>query len=99
MPEFFYIYPSYLTRGPRGEGRRVPEAIAGQDAPLESIVRAARSLGFTVEEESGKQYPRRFQAEPGRVKVLKKAGMTKARALREIANVLRTAPATGERSR
>jgi signal recognition particle subunit SEC65 len=98
MPDHFYVYPSYLARGSRGKGRRVPTAAASPEPSIDSILQAARSLGFTAEGEIGKQYPRRFQAESGRVKVTKKAGISKARALHEIARALKSIGGEPERA-
>src|SRR5262249_38323968 len=89
-PDHFYVYPSYLERGgPRRLGRRVPASDAVAEAPVDAIVAAARSLGFTAEAEGGKQYPRAAHRFAGRVKVQKKAGGAKTAALRQIAHALR----------
>lgn len=91
MPDFFYVYPAYLDRqGSRAQGRRVGAAEAADEVTAEQVLAAATSLGFTAEIESGKQYPRQFYKFAGRVKIAKKAGMTKARALRAIATALRS---------
>ncbi len=90
MPDHFYVYPAYLGRGlSRRAGRRVPEPDAVPDATAEEIVTAARHLGFKAEAEPGKQYPRRYFAEEGRVKVAKRAGTTKAAFLRAVAAELK----------
>ncbi|MCI4369602.1 MAG: signal recognition particle subunit SRP19/SEC65 family protein [Thermoplasmata archaeon] len=86
MPEHFYVYPSYLAKGgPRSLGRRVPAGIAVKDVTVEQVATAAKALGYTAEIESAKQYPRQFYQYPGRVKVTKKKGASKARVLRELA--------------
>ena len=74
----------------------MPSASAPEEVTVERIVAAARTLGFWAEAETGKQYPRQFHAYAGRVKVAKKAGVSKARALREIATALAASPAAGE---
>jgi signal recognition particle subunit SEC65 len=90
MPEHFYIYPAYLDgAGPRRKGRRVASGSAATEVTVDSIVAAARGLGYTVEAEPAKQYPRQFDSYAGRVKVSKKPGVPKSRALREIAEELR----------
>jgi signal recognition particle subunit SEC65 len=90
MPDHFYVYPAYLGRGlSRRAGRRLPEAEAVTDATADEIVAAAKRLGFKAESEPAKQYPRRFYAYEGRVKVTKKGGMTKARFLRVVAAELK----------
>lgn len=93
MPEYFYVYPAYLAKGsPRSMGRRVAAADVPSEASVEAIVDAARRLGYQAEGEPGKQYPRQFFAYAGRVKVMKKGGVTKARFLRDLARELRTHP-------
>ena len=93
MPEYFYVYPAYLAKGsPRSMGRRVPAGEAPVEVTLESIVEAARRMGFKADAEPTKQYPRQFYAYAGRVKVMKKAGISKARFLREIARDLKAHP-------
>ena len=98
MPDHFYVYPAYLDRQfSRRAGRRVPGPTASEEVTVERIVAAARTLGFTAEAEPAKQYPRQSHAYAGRVKVAKKNGVSKARALREIAHALAVPPAAGER--
>lgn len=93
MPEHFYVYPAYLDREtPRSLGRRVGENAAVADVTVEMIVAAAKSLGLRAEAEPGKQYPRDVPRYGGRVKVTKKSGMSKARALHAIAAAIRQAP-------
>jgi signal recognition particle subunit SRP19 len=90
MPDHFYVYPAYLGRGlSRSAGRRLPEAEAVADATAEEIVAAAKRLGFKAEAEPEKNYPRRFYAYEGRVKVTKKSGMTKSKFLRAVAAELK----------
>ena len=89
MPDHFYIYPAYLDRaGSRRAGRRVPAGTAPAEVSIEAIVTAARALGYRADAEPEKQYPAQFFQYAGRVKVTKKAGVSKARALREIAAAL-----------
>ena len=89
MPEHFYVYPAYVEKVPRSAGRRVPASESLGDVSAEEIVEAARRLGVKAELEGGKQYPRRFFTYAGRVKVAKKAGITKAAFLRALAGELR----------
>jgi signal recognition particle subunit SEC65 len=90
MPDHFYVYPAYLARGTsRSDGRRVPTADALADVTVEAIVAAAKSLGYTAEPEAGKQYPRQFYTYAGRAKVAKRAGVSKAKFLKEVAAELR----------
>ena len=98
MPDHFYVYPAYLEKVPRASGRRVPSADALGDVRAEEIVEAAKRLGLKAEVESDKQYPRRFFAYGGRVKVSKKAGTTKAAFLRALAHELKNHRAQGGRS-
>jgi signal recognition particle subunit SEC65 len=86
MPDHFYVYPAYLGRGlSRRDGRRLPADDAVADVTAEEILQSAKRLGFKVELESDKQYPRRFFTYEGRLKVTKKAGTTKTAFLRAVA--------------
>lgn len=90
MPDHFYVYPAYLGRSlSRRAGRRLPAAEAVADATAEEIVAAAKRLGFKAEAEPEKNYPRRYFAYEGRVKVTKKAGTTKTAFLRAVAAEVR----------
>jgi signal recognition particle subunit SRP19 len=98
MPEHFYVYPAYLDRKlTRADGRRVPEADGTPDVTSEEIAQAAKRLGWKVEPEPGKQYPRRFFAYAGRVKITKRAGSPKAQALRALAAEVRKLRAQAEK--
>jgi signal recognition particle subunit SEC65 len=99
MPDHFYVYPAYLGRGlTRADGRRLPEADTVADATVEEIVAAAKRLGFKAEAEPLKQYPRRFYALEGRVKVAKRTGTTKTAFLRAVAaEVRRQRPAAAKK--
>jgi signal recognition particle subunit SEC65 len=85
MPDHFYVYPAYLGRLSRRAGRRLATDEAVPDVTTDEIVQAAKRLGYKVEVEAEKQYPRRFYAYEGRVKVSKKAGVTKVAFLRAVA--------------
>ena len=90
MPDHFYVYPAYVGRGlTRKDGRRIPEADAVADVTTEEILQAAKRLGFKAEAEPDKQYPRRYFAYAGRVKILKRSGTTKAAFLRAVAAEVR----------
>ena len=98
MPDHVYVYPAYLTQTlSRRSGRRVPASQAVAEVTAEEIVEAARRLGHTATLESEKQYPRQFFSYAGRVKVAKKAGVTKAKLLKALATELRRSrPAGGK---
>ena len=86
MPDHFYVYPGYLARGvSRASGRRVPAAVTVTDVTVEDIAQAAKRLGYRAEVEADKQYPRTVPSFTGRVKVTKRAGVTKAKFLRLVA--------------
>jgi signal recognition particle subunit SEC65 len=86
MPDHFYVYPAYLGKGlSRKGGRRLAEAEAVPDVTVDEIAAAAKRLGLKAEVEAEKQYPRRFYAYEGRVKVVKRGGATKVALLRAIA--------------
>jgi signal recognition particle subunit SRP19 len=90
MPDHFYVYPAYLSKElPRALGRRIPVGGALADVSAEEIVLAARALGFQAEVEADKQYPRQFYTYAGRVKVVKKSGITKGRFLTQLAQEIR----------
>ncbi|MGA8542394.1 MAG: signal recognition particle subunit SRP19/SEC65 family protein [Thermoplasmata archaeon] len=99
MPDHFYVYPAYLGRGlSRREGRRLTESDAVPDVTTEEIFQAAKRLGYKVEVETEKQYPRRFFTYEGRVKVTKKAGTSKAAFLKAVAaDVRKHRPAGGKK--
>lgn len=96
MPDHFYVYPAYLDKtGSRTDGRRVGASVAVAEVTIEMIVEAARRLGFTAQAEADKHYPRQVQRYGGRVKITKKAGVTKVESIRRIAQAVKdAAPAT-----
>jgi signal recognition particle subunit SRP19 len=98
MPDHFYVYPAYLGHGhSRARGRRVGADEALSELTAEEIVQAARRLGYKAEVEAEKQYPRDVNVPAGRVKVTKRAGVTKARFLHLVATELRARrPAGGK---
>jgi signal recognition particle subunit SEC65 len=86
MPDHFYVYPAYLGKGlSRRGGRRLADPDAVSDVTVDEIAAAAKRLGLKVEIESDKQYPRRFFAYEGRVKIAKRGGASKTSLLRAIA--------------
>ncbi len=97
MPGYFYVYPGYLSEGStRREGRRVPVPLAVKDVTAEEIAEAARKLGYAVELQSTKHYPRQFFTYSGRVKLSKKSGAKKAEVLRAlVAEIHRARPPIG----
>ncbi|AFK50487.1 signal recognition particle protein Srp19 [Thermogladius calderae 1633] len=65
------IYPHYIDcSSTRSEGRRVPKSLCVPNPTLEEIEKAARRLGFEVEVEADKKYPRMWR-KAGRVVVNK----------------------------
>ena len=61
------IYPAYFNiHYSRKQGRRVPKNLAF-DPKLETIAKAARELGYEVEIEPDKRYPRFWWGERGRI--------------------------------
>ncbi len=105
MPDYFYVYPAYLSEGiARREGRRVPAPSSVKEVTIEEIAEAAKRLGFVAEIQAEKNYPRRFFTYSGRVKVTKKDRVTKAEFLRRVAAEVRrarpatVAPAVGSRT-
>ena len=86
MPDHFFVYPAYLDRAvPRSHGRRVPTTAALTEVSAGEVVEAARGLGFTAEAEPDRQFPPTFFTYAGRVRVTKRPGTSKTRALLEIA--------------
>ncbi len=87
MPDHFFVYPAYLDRSvSRSLGRRVPAGAALSEVTADEIVQAARGIGFTAEPEPDRQFPPVFHTYAGRVRLVKRAGTSKTRALREIAD-------------
>jgi signal recognition particle subunit SRP19 len=96
MPDHFYVYPAYVDRSiSRSDGRRVPSGVGVADVTVEEIATAAKKLGYKAEVEADKQYPRRFYEYAGRVKVTKRAGATKEKFLRALAEELARARGPG----
>ncbi len=86
MPDHFFVYPAYLGRGlSRRDGRRLPDGEALVDVTAQEIVDSARRLGYKAEVEAEKQYPRRYFTYAGRVRVVKRSGVTKTAFLRAVA--------------
>jgi signal recognition particle subunit SEC65 len=74
------------------------EADAVADVTADEILQAAKRLGFKAEVEAEKNYPRRFFAYEGRVKVAKRAGTTKTAFLRALAaDVKKHRPTAGKK--
>jgi len=96
MPDYFFVYPSYLLkRTTRRLGRRLPQAASVADLTVDDLVRAAKALGFEAAAEPEKRYPRESFHDAGRVKVTKQAGVTKTLFLRRLAEELRLHPPSG----
>ncbi len=96
MADHFYVYPAYLARGlSRADGRRVAEPTTMKDVTVDAIAQAAKRLGYRVEVEVEKQYPRLVPSYGGRVKVTKKGGVSKSQFLRLVAAELAKLPPTG----
>ena len=90
MPEHFYVYPAYLAQGrSRAEGRRRPSGEGIPDVTVAEIAEAARRLGYRVEVEAEKSYPRDPTTLLGRVKVTKRAGSSKTGFLKLVAAEVR----------
>ncbi len=90
MPEHFYVYPAYLAHGrSRAQGRRRPSSEGIPDVTVAEIAEAARRLGYRVEVETEKSYPRDPSTLPGRVKVTKREGSSKTGFLKLVAAEVR----------
>lgn len=101
MPDHFYVYPAYLAAGAtRRGGRRVPAASSVKgEISLDQMAEAARALGYEVEVEEGKSYPRTFWQGSGRLKVQKKGTDPKTAFVRRLAQELqRRSPTPPARS-
>ena len=63
------IWPAYFDADlTRAEGRRVPRDLAVEDPEVEEIARAVKQVGYEVDIESDKTYPREYEPR-GRVVV------------------------------
>ncbi len=81
------IYPAYFNlHYSRREGRRVPKNLAFEPK-LETIARAARDLGYSVEIEQDKRYPRFWWSDRGRIIV--ESDEPKNEVIRKIARKIR----------
>jgi signal recognition particle subunit SRP19 len=93
MPDHFFVYPAYLLRSlSRDAGRRVPSPRAVTETTVEGILEAAKRLGLQATAEPEKRYSREPFAQAGRVRIQKKAGLTKVKALLLLADDLRAHP-------
>ena len=99
MPDHFYVYPAYLDSAqPRSLGRRVTTAGGVSEVTVEEIVAAAKSLGVSATPEPDKQYPRTFFRYSGRVRVAKKAGVSKGPFLKQLAQEIARRRATEKKA-
>jgi len=81
------IYPAYFNiHYSRKQGRRVPRNLAF-DPKLETIARAAREIGYDVEIEEDKRYPKFWWRERGRIIV--EAEEPKNEVIKKIARKIR----------
>jgi len=64
------VWPAYLDSSKtRGEGRRVPTDVAVDSPDAREVARAAKQVGYEIEYEPEKQYPRSWWEGSGRVTV------------------------------
>ena len=64
------LYPAYFDATlSRADGRRVPEALAVDDADVDEIAKAVQQVGYDVVVERDKQYSREGHRDRGRVLV------------------------------
>ncbi len=69
MPELV-IWPAYLDSSKsRGEGRRLPLDASVDEPSAAEVANAAKQVGYELEYEPDKQYPRSWWEERGRVTV------------------------------
>ena len=98
MPDHFYVYPAYLdAASPRSLGRRVPAAATAPDVTIEEILDAAAALGVKATSEPDKQYPPQFHRYAGRVKIVKRAGLTKTAFLHDLAREIHRRRGSGRK--
>ena len=82
------LYPEYFSaKNTRAEGRRVSRKMAKAAPTVESIEKAAQSLGLNPVVEKDKSYPRFWYKKRGRVLVEPK--MPKSEILKAISKALR----------
>lgn len=83
------FWPQYFEgKRTRKEGRKLPKNLALEKASSVDIAKAARRLGYRVENDTISQYPRSWWDPPGRVLIDTK-GKAKSRVIKEIAKELR----------
>ncbi len=98
MPDHFYVYPTYLSRGrSREAGRRVPVGLTLPDLTAEEILTAAQQLGYKATLEADKHYPRAASLFQGRIKVMKRGSTTKTAFLRALATELQRRRPAGDK--
>lgn len=83
----YVIWPLYFDKTlTRKQGRRVPKKLAIEKPQLESLLKAARSLGLNPVNEKTKSHPSRPFIKEGRILVDKKNSKTAT--LKQLANRL-----------
>jgi len=64
------VWPAYLDSSKtRGQGRRVPEDVAVDSPDAREVARAAKQVGYEIQYEPEKEYPRSWWEKKGRVTV------------------------------
>jgi signal recognition particle subunit SRP19 len=83
----YVIWPLYFDKSlSRNQGRKVPRKLAVEKPQLESVLKAARSLGLNPINEKTKSHPSQPSMKNGRILVEKKS--SKANTIKQIANRL-----------
>lgn len=86
---YWIFYPEYFDKDrTRGEGRRVPRALAVERPTLEELAKACKMLGLEYILEKEKRYPKNWYYSQGRIAVKRIDGKKKKELLRELAKCL-----------
>jgi len=86
---FIIFWPAYFdAKKSRAEGRRISKKFAIERMNTESLLKAARRLGYNAQLEEGYNYPRTWWDDPGRV-IIDIKGKKKSKVMLEIAKEIR----------
>ena len=94
----YYIYPAYFEANrSRHSGRRVPKNLALTIVTTSMITEAAQRLGLEFTVESKTRYPASWWTPSGVVLIKKPDNQTKTQLLKELAKIMKTLKAVGQK--
>jgi len=94
------IWPAYIDANrSRSDGRKISQRDAVKSPSVDEIAEAARSLGFSVDVEHHKSYPRSHWERSGRVVITDPSRTSKINLLRKIASEIKSGRAEKQSQR